>query len=93
MNLLGWLDDWPGGTNPYPDPPTMTPDDSTGPSVGPDGNWTGPIDKNVKKIPSILIQITFTNANLNRNIFLSVLYSKTGFTYPIKHIYVSPSCN
>lgn len=31
-----------GGTNPYPDAPTITPDDSTGPSAGGDGNCTGP---------------------------------------------------
>lgn len=36
-----------GGTNPYPDAPTITPDDSTGPSAGGDGNCTGPTKLNM----------------------------------------------
>lgn len=38
-----------GGTNPYPDAPTITPDDSTGPSAGGIGNCTGPYIDGIEK--------------------------------------------
>lgn len=39
QNLLASFD---GGTNPNPEAPITTPDDSIGPSVGGIGNTTGP---------------------------------------------------